>query len=149
MYFGDTLVSLSSKKQPVISSSSTESEYRALAQVAAELTWIQSLLKELQFPLLETPITWCDNLGASALASNPIYHARTKHIELDLHFVRDKVLAKDLEIRYIPSHDQTADCLTKSLSISRFHFLIDKLGVVETPLSLRGGVKESDSAIDT
>ncbi|KAM6555018.1 hypothetical protein CsatB_015780 [Cannabis sativa] len=142
VYFGDSLVSWSSKKQAVISRSSTESEYRALAQVAAEITWIQSLLKEVNFPLQNTPIIWCDNMGASALASNPVYHARTKHIELDVHFVRDKVLAKALDIRYIPSHDQTADCLTKSLSNSRFHFLVDKLGVVHTPLSLRGGVRK-------
>ena len=90
--------------------------------------------------MLEPPVTWCDNMGASALASNPVYHARTEHIKLEIHLVRDKVLAKELDVWYIPSHDQIADCLTKSLSISRFQFLIDKLGDVNTPLSLRGGV---------
>lgn len=142
VYLGDTLVSWSSKKQAVISSSSTESKYRALAQVAAEMTWIQSLLNELQFTVEEIPVTWCDNMGANALASNPVYHARTKHIELDMHFVRDTVLAKELDVRFIPSFDQVADCLTKSLSNSRFHFLINKLGVVKSPLSLRGGVRK-------
>ncbi|KAM6562061.1 hypothetical protein CsatB_022059 [Cannabis sativa] len=115
VYLGDTLVSWSSKKQAVVSRSSTESEYRALALVTAEITWIESLLNELSFPLPGTSITWCDNLSASALASNPVYHARTKHIELDIHFVRDKILKKELEVRYIPSSDQIADCLTKAL----------------------------------
>ncbi|KAM6580228.1 hypothetical protein CsatA_004002 [Cannabis sativa] len=81
-------------------------------------------------------------MGASALAANPVYHARTKHIELDVHFVRDKILNKCLEVRYVPSSDQVADCLTKSLTNHRFHFLADKLGVVETPPSLRWAVKK-------
>ncbi|XP_062075014.1 uncharacterized mitochondrial protein AtMg00810-like [Humulus lupulus] len=67
VYLGDTLVSWSSKKQAVVSRSSTESEYRALAHVAAEISWIQSLLKEFELPLVSTPVTWCDNMGASAL----------------------------------------------------------------------------------
>uniref|UniRef100_A0A803Q5F0 Reverse transcriptase Ty1/copia-type domain-containing protein n=1 Tax=Cannabis sativa TaxID=3483 RepID=A0A803Q5F0_CANSA len=87
VYLGESLVSWSSKKQSVVSRSSTESEYRALAHVSAEITWIESLLKEIKFPLPTVPITWCDNLSASALASNPMYHARTKHIELDIHYV--------------------------------------------------------------
>uniref|UniRef100_A0A803QD60 Integrase catalytic domain-containing protein n=1 Tax=Cannabis sativa TaxID=3483 RepID=A0A803QD60_CANSA len=141
VYFGNTLVLWSSKKQPVVARSSTESEYRALAHVAAEISWIESLLKELG---LQTPtaVTWCDNMGANALASNPVFHARNKHIEIDIHFIRDKVLNKELDIRYIPSSDQVADCLTKRLSSSRFHFLIDKLGVMNSPLHLRGDVKK-------
>uniref|UniRef100_A0A803PEH4 Integrase catalytic domain-containing protein n=1 Tax=Cannabis sativa TaxID=3483 RepID=A0A803PEH4_CANSA len=142
VYLGDTLVSWSSKKQVVVSRSSTESEYRALAHVAAEISWIESLLKELNFPFLSPSVTWYDNLSASALAANPVFHARTKHIEIDAHYVRDKVLQKQLEIRYIPSHDQIADCLTKGLSPSRFAFLVDKLGVRNSPFRLRGDVKE-------
>ncbi|XP_062114749.1 uncharacterized mitochondrial protein AtMg00810-like [Humulus lupulus] len=141
VYLGDSLVSWSSKKQAVVSRSSTESEYRALAHVASEITWIKSLLKEFQFKLLERPVTWCDNISASALASNPVYHARTEHIEIDVHFVRDKVLKKELEIRYIPTSDQIADCLTKSITQSRFQVLVDKLGVKISPHRLRGGVK--------
>uniref|UniRef100_A0A803QFQ1 Reverse transcriptase Ty1/copia-type domain-containing protein n=1 Tax=Cannabis sativa TaxID=3483 RepID=A0A803QFQ1_CANSA len=104
-------------------------EYRALAHVAFEITWIESLLKELKFKLPSTPITWCDSQSASALASNPVYHVRTKHIEIDVHFVRDKVLKKELEIYYIPSSDQITVCLTKGLTHSRFQYQIDKLGV--------------------
>uniref|UniRef100_A0A803NUC9 Integrase catalytic domain-containing protein n=1 Tax=Cannabis sativa TaxID=3483 RepID=A0A803NUC9_CANSA len=140
VFMGDTLISWSSKKQTVVARSSTESEYRALAQLAAELAWLQELLKEMKFKLPAAPIIWCDNMSASALAANPVYHARTKHIELDIHFVRDKVLQKQLQIRYAPSHDQITDCLTKGLSHSRFKFLVDKLGVIESPSRLRGGV---------
>jgi hypothetical protein len=141
VYLGDTLVAWSSKKQGSVSRSSTESEYRALAQVAAEIAWIQALLGELEFPLPTLPVTWCDNMSANALASNPVYHARTKHIELDVHYVRDKVLQNELKILYIPTSDQIADCLTKSLSHSRFQHFRDKLGVVRLPSRLRGGVK--------
>ena len=103
VYLGDTLIAWSSKKQQVVARSSMEPEHRALAQVACEITWIESLLKELKFPLERTFVTWCDNLSASALAANPVYHVRTKHIKVDIHFIRNKVMAKQLKVRYIPS----------------------------------------------
>ncbi|KAJ4703269.1 Retrovirus-related Pol polyprotein from transposon TNT 1-94 [Melia azedarach] len=103
VYLGGNLVSWSSKKQQVVSRSSTESEYRALASVSSELLWLQSLLKELQHCLSTPPVVWCDNQSVAALAQNPIFHARTKHIELDIHFVCDQVLAKTLDVRYVPS----------------------------------------------
>uniref|UniRef100_A0A803P2C3 Reverse transcriptase Ty1/copia-type domain-containing protein n=1 Tax=Cannabis sativa TaxID=3483 RepID=A0A803P2C3_CANSA len=81
-----------SKKQIVVSRSSTKSEYRALTQISAEIIWLESLLQEMQFTPPSIPVIWCNNTSASALASNPVYHARTKHIELDIHFVRDRVL---------------------------------------------------------
>ncbi|KAL5546517.1 hypothetical protein UlMin_006204 [Ulmus minor] len=146
VYIGDTLISWSSKKQHVVARSSTESEYRALAQVAAEIWWIHSLFSELGLSFASTPIVWCDNMSASALASNPVYHARTKHIEIDVHFVRDKVLNKEIEVRYVPTHDQVADLLTKPMSHYRFQFLKDKLGVVELPSRLRGDVKTQAQA---
>lgn len=104
IYFGDTLISWSSKKQTVVSRSSTESEYRALAQTTAKIIWVEYLLKEMEFKPTFVPVIWCDNMSTGALASNPVFHARTKHIELDLHFVRDRVLQKKLDIRYIYPH---------------------------------------------
>ncbi|XP_062102934.1 uncharacterized mitochondrial protein AtMg00810-like [Humulus lupulus] len=101
VFLGDSLISWASKKQSVVARSSTESEYRALAHLAAELTWLQELLNELRVKCSSVPVIWCDNLSASALASNPVYHARTKHSELDVHFVRDKVLEKKLEISIV------------------------------------------------
>jgi hypothetical protein len=75
------------------------------------------LLCELRIPLPRAPIVWCDNISALALASNPVYHARTKHIEVDYHFVREKVLNKDIAISLISTGDQIADIFTKRLSI--------------------------------
>ena len=120
VFFGGNLVSWSSKKQSVVSRSSTESKYRALALVVAELTWMYSLLRELGVELKFSSVIWCDNQGVVSLAANPVYHARTKDIEIGVHFVRDKVLQKILEIRFVPSIEQVADVFTKLLSTTRF-----------------------------
>ncbi|KAK9209219.1 hypothetical protein WN944_001583 [Citrus x changshan-huyou] len=129
IYFGNNLVSWSSKKQTVVTRSSAESEYRALASASAEIAWIQSLLEELKIECTSLPIIWCDNVSATELAKNPVYHSRTKHIELDIHFVRDKVLARELEISYIPSEEQIADILTKPLTFTHFNYFRAKLKV--------------------
>ncbi|GAU51364.1 hypothetical protein TSUD_383580 [Trifolium subterraneum] len=144
VFLGETLVSWSSRKQKVVSRSSTESEYRALADLAAEITWVSSLLQELKLPQLRKPVLWCDNLSAKALASNPVMHARSKHIEIDVHYIRDKVLQNEITIAYVPSTDQIANCLTKALTHSRFNQLRDKLGVIISPTSLRGSVREQN-----
>ena len=83
------------------------------------------LLKNLHKPLLSSPIVWCDNQSAIALVVNPIYHARTKHIEVDFHFIREKVINKDVEIHYISTLNQVADIFNKGLASSRFQFLKD------------------------
>lgn len=141
VFLEETLISWSSRKQRVVSRSSTESEYRALADLAVEITWIKSLLHEVKFPVPGLPILWCDNLSAKALASNPVMHTRSKHIEVDIHFIRDQVLNNQITVAYVPSTDQIADCLTKALSHSRFSQLRDKLGLLPTPTCLRGGIK--------
>ena len=86
---------------------------------------------------------WCDNLSAAHLARNPVFHSRAKHIELDLHFIRDKVLHNELIVSYIPSTEQVADILTKNLSSSQFCNLRTKLLVVPYPVSLRGDVNQT------
>ena len=84
--------------------------YRALESTAAELVWLKSLFTELGVKLdPQPPIIWCDNLGAACLAANPVFHARMKHIEVDTHFFRKKVIAKQLEVRYVPTEDQVAN----------------------------------------
>ena len=109
VFVGPNLISWSSKKQPTVSRSSTEAEYKALANGAAEAIWVDSLLKELGVVQQRTPILWCDNLGATYLTANPVFHARTKHIEIDFHFVRERVATGALEVRFISTDDQLAD----------------------------------------
>lgn len=113
-------MSWSSRKQATVSRSSTESEYKAIANVTAEMIWIQSLLKELGVFLHAPPRLWCDNLGATYRTMNPMFHARTKHIEVDFHFVREQVTRKAMEVKFISSKDQVVDILTKPLPRAPF-----------------------------
>ncbi|KAJ1698573.1 hypothetical protein LUZ63_007085 [Rhynchospora breviuscula] len=141
VFLGPNLISWSSKKQCTVSRSSTEVEYRSMDVTAAEIMWIQSILTELGHKNTSLPALWCDNLSATFLASNLVFHARTKHIELDYHFVREKLTAKQLMINFICSEDQIADVFTKSLAKARFTVLRSKLTVCSEQLSLRGPVE--------
>nr|XP_048331608.1 secreted RxLR effector protein 161-like [Ziziphus jujuba var. spinosa] len=105
IFLGQNLVSWSSKKQHVVARSSTESEYRSLANGTVEVLWLQSLLNELQVELNRVPVIWCDNVGAGYLVENPIHHQWTKHIEIDIHFVRYRAIQKKLEVRCVPSSE--------------------------------------------
>jgi len=102
------------------------------------------LLCELRIPLPRAPIVWCDNISALTLTSNPVYHARTKHIEVNYHFVREKVLKKDIAISFISTGDQIAHMFTKEQSTARFQFLQTKLTVLPAPVTLQGDVKPSN-----
>lgn len=88
--------------------------------------------------LSSPPVLWCDNIKATVLASNPIIHARTKHVEIDYHFVREKVANKSLQIHFLASKDQIADILTKPLASPRFLLLSSKLTVCSQPLACGG-----------
>ncbi|XP_044511268.1 secreted RxLR effector protein 161-like isoform X1 [Mangifera indica] len=98
MYFGGNLVQWGSRKQRVGALSSTEAEYRAVSEASTEIAWLNSLLNELKLQCFSVPIIWCDNLSAGSLASNAVLHSRTKHIEIDIHFVREQVTAKRLKV---------------------------------------------------
>jgi len=138
IYFGANIVSWSSHKQKVVSRSSTEAEYRSIAAVLAEILWLTSLLQELHIPT-EVPKIYSDNLGAVQLASNPIMHSKTKHFELDLHFVRDNIQQMRVQLIQLPTQFQIADLLTKPISGTTFSRIRDKLMVVINPtISLRG-----------
>ena len=88
---------------------------------------------EIKLPSVHPPLIWCDNESAVALAQNPVYHSRTKHVELDLHFIRDKVLNHEVVIQHVSSRDQIADLLIKPLSFDTFSRVCSKLNVVLRP----------------
>ncbi|GAU43783.1 hypothetical protein TSUD_378080 [Trifolium subterraneum] len=118
IYFGSNLISWGSKKQQLVARSSTEAEYRSMANTTAEL----------QVPC-HTPTLLCDNLSAVSLTHNPILHSRTKHMELNIHFVRERVLSKHLNVLHVPAMDQLADPLTKPLAPSNYAAIRTKLKV--------------------
>jgi histone deacetylase 1/2 len=118
IFIGPNLVSWHARKQATVSRSSTEAEYKALANATTELIWVEALLQELGVRRLrEKPCLWCDNLGATFLSANPVFHARTKHIEIDYHFVCERVANNRLAIKFISTKDQVADGFTKALSV--------------------------------
>ncbi|KAI0498967.1 hypothetical protein KFK09_019866 [Dendrobium nobile] len=140
-FLGDTLISWTVKKQARVARSSTESEYRALASLTADVVWLRRILTDFGIPQTQPTSIYCDNTSAIALANNPVFHARTKHIEIDHRFVRDHILQQNIQILPIGTIDQVADIFTKSLSTSRFQMLRDKLTITR-PSSVCGGVLE-------
>jgi hypothetical protein len=116
VFLGSNLILWSTRKQPMVSRSSTEAEYKLIANATAEIMCVQTMLQELGVPHLSVATLWCDNLGAIYLSANPIFHARTKHIEVDYHFVCERVARKQLNFRFISTRDQIADGFTKSMS---------------------------------
>jgi hypothetical protein len=141
IFLRSNLVSWSAKKQPTVSRSSTEAKYKAIANATTEIMWIQVLLQELGVPHPSAASLWCDNLGATYLSANPMFHARTKHIEVDYHFVRERVVRKQLEIRFISTNDQVADGFTKALSLQKFTSFQHNLNLGR--LRLRGNVRDT------
>ncbi|CAL1377327.1 unnamed protein product [Linum trigynum] len=135
VYLGSHLISWSSRKQRTVARSSTEAEYKALATLAAEIIWIESLLHEIGISLPFLTKLWCDNLGATYLSANPVFHSRNKHMEIDFHFVCERVVVGQLLVRYISTEDQLADLLTKPLPRQRFHHFKCKLKVIDPQLA--------------
>jgi hypothetical protein len=101
VFLDPNLLSWCAKKQKTISRSSTEAKYKVMADATAEVMWVQSVLRELCVPCPRSAQLWCNNMGAKYLTSNPIFHRRMKHVEIDYHFVCDLVLRKMLDVRFI------------------------------------------------
>lgn len=133
IFFGPNLVSWSARKQATVSRSSTDAEYKFLANATAEVIWVQSLLTELGIDQPEAPVLWCDNLGATYLSANPVFHARAKHIEIDFHFVHERVARKQLQVKFITTKDQVADGFTKALSTQNFEAFKHNLNLSKRP----------------
>lgn len=130
---GGSPISWKSKKQSTVARSSSEAEYRAMAHAAAEVTWLVRLLNELGVSSL-TPVTLhCDNQSAIHIAKNPVFLERTKHIAIDCHFTREKVMEGLIQLSYLPTQSQLADVLTKIMPSAQFRLLLSKLGMVHPP----------------
>ena len=119
-FVGGNLVTWKSKKQIVIARSSAEAEYCAMASTACELIWLKSLLFDLGFPSNAPMSLMYDNQAAMHIASNPVFNERTKHIEVDCHYVRAQVQSKVIQTLFTRSHDQLADLFTKALPATHF-----------------------------
>ena len=136
MFLGDALISWRSKKQDRVSKSSTEAEYRAMSTACSEIVWLRDLLKELGFPQTTSTPLHADNTSAIQIATNPIFHERTKHIEVDCHSIRDTLESRVISLPHISSDLQVADVFTKALTRQRHQFLVGKLLLTDLPASI-------------
>ena len=129
VFLGDSLISWKAKKKPTVSRSSAEAEYRAMAATTSELVWHQQLLLHFGISSSSPAVLFCDNQAAIHIATNPIFHECTKHIEIDCHFVREKVSAGILQLLPLKSQDQLADMFTKPLHASSLASLLSKMAL--------------------
>ena len=128
---GGNLISWKSKKQDVVAKSSAEVEYRAMTLTICELIWIKHLLQELRFWKDEQMKLICDNKIALLISYNPVFHGRTKHMEVDCHFMREKIALGCKTTNFVNSNDQLADIFTKSLRGPMIKYICDKLGAFD------------------
>ncbi|KAI5333442.1 hypothetical protein L3X38_023573 [Prunus dulcis] len=128
---GESPISWKTKKQDTVSRSSAEAEYRAMAMATCELQWLRYLLYDLGLSHTTPSLLYCDNQAALYIAANPVYHERTKNIEIDCHVVREKIQNGSLRTAYIPSTEKLADVFTKSLGKDQFQRLKNKLGILD------------------
>ncbi|KAB1212816.1 Copia protein [Morella rubra] len=129
-YVWGNLVTWRSKKQSVVSRSSAEAEFRAMAHGICEGIWLRRVLKELKISDEEPMKMFCDNQSAINIAKNPVHHDRTKHVEIDRHFINEKIEEGIIKMLYVPTCLQTADILTKALPRKVFDDLSSKLGLI-------------------
>ncbi|XP_021836873.2 uncharacterized mitochondrial protein AtMg00810-like [Spinacia oleracea] len=132
---GDSPISWKSKRQAVVSRSSAEAEYRSMALTVCEVIWLKQLLKDLSLTHLGTTLIHCDNQAALAMAANPVHHERTKHVDIDCHFIRDKATEGVIKPTYISTTEQLTDVFTKLLPTKQQRHLLSKLGVCSSALS--------------
>ncbi|GKA84353.1 ribonuclease H-like domain-containing protein [Tanacetum coccineum] len=138
VFLGDNLLSWSAKRQVTLSRSSAEAKYRGVAYVVAETAWIWNLLLELHTPLSTVTLVYYDNVSVVYLSTNPVQHQRTKHIEIDIHFVREYVASGQVRVLHVPSRFQYADIFTKGLPTALFLEFRSSLNVRRSPAHTEG-----------
>ncbi|KAG5057600.1 hypothetical protein JHK82_012582 [Glycine max] len=138
VFLGDNLISWSSKRQPILSNSNAEAKYRGVANVVSDSCWIRNLLLELHCPIEKATLVYCDNVSVIYLSGNLVQHQRTKHIEMDIHFIREKVARGEVCVLHVSSRYQIVDIFTKGLPRVLFNDFRDSLSIREPPASTEG-----------
>lgn len=133
-YVFGAAVAWSSKKQPIVNLSTTEAEFIAAASCACQAIWMRRILQDMGYAHKGGTNIMCDNSSTIKLATNPVLHSRTKHIDVRFHFLRDLVNDGTIRMMFCGTHDQVADVLTKPLKLEDFERLREQLGVCEVPL---------------
>lgn len=128
---GGSPISWGTQKQGVISRSSTEAEYRAMADTVCEVLWLREVLTSLGVDCTTPAKLYCDNKSAIYLTANPVFHARTKHVEADCHFIRDEIVKGVLKPEHVSTTNQLADIFTKALGRKEFESFLCKLGICD------------------
>lgn len=128
-FVGGNLVTWKSKKQKVVALSSAEAEFQGMAKGLCELLWLRRLLIEIGFASHSAMNIFCDNKSAIEIAHNPVQHDRTKHVEVDRHFIKQNLETKIIQFPFVKSEDQLADILTKAVCSRDFYNALDKLGI--------------------
>ena len=129
-FVGGNLVAWRSKKQPVVSRSTAEAEFRAMSVCLSEMLWVKNLLSELKL-MKGTLKLWCDNKSALCIATNPVQHDRTKHVDIDRFFIKERLDDGTLKLDFVTSSEQVADCLTKGLGVKDCVLACSKMGMID------------------
>jgi hypothetical protein len=135
---GSTMTSWKSRKQSSIALSTTEAEYIAACSAICEAIWLQKLLIGPFNLEMEDTLILCDNQSCITMIENPVFHDKTKHIEIQYHYIRDMVQKGAVKLQYVGTNEQVANVLTKPLSRVKFEYFQDKLGVVRKDLPRKG-----------
>ena len=114
----------------MVSRSSAEAEYKSMATTTYEVTWLLYLLRDLHIPRERPVLLYCDNQAAIHISANPVFHERSKHIEVDCHIVKNKVLDGTIKMFYVSSRNQLVDIFTKALGVEQFSRLLARMGVI-------------------